>query len=247
MNLWNLWMRYIEYLCKLFNEKKFWKLTLHAFLMLFGLFSLTTVLGGLWYLLTTNWETITTAVGCIVIVALFVLGFFPKKKVVPALPEATPTGYDPVFLNSTYNLLRTNMISILAEVADMLHLRIPSTPSQIEAPVHYDIANNAAIFHFLCGKQEPSVKTDPFEAIGIIQNVLERRLNSHELMGINQTTTFYNGMAYPAIMLDNVQDLGRYIQIDVAITNESYLRYRTNRLYSNMNDGNSSNPYDRNF
>lgn len=247
MNLWNLWMKYIEYLCDLFNEKKFWKLTMHAFLMLFGLFSLTTVLSGILYLLSANWETITTAVGCIVIVALFVLGFFPKKKAAPALPEATQTGYDPVFLNSTYNLLRTNMVSILAETADMLHLRIPSTPSQIEAPVHHDIVSNAAIFHFLCGKQEPSVKTDPFEAMGIIQSVLERRLNNRELMGITQTTTFYNGMAYPAIMVDGVQDLGRYIQIDVAITNESYLRYRTTRLYSNMNDSNVFNPYDRNF
>jgi|GEM_PF-4223808 len=29
MNLWNLWIQYIEYLCDLFYEKKFWKLTLH--------------------------------------------------------------------------------------------------------------------------------------------------------------------------------------------------------------------------
>ena len=247
MNLWNLWIQYIEYLCDLFNEKKFWKLTLHILLILFCLFSFTMVVSGILYLVSANWEAITTAVGCIVIVALFVLGFFPKKKAVPALPESTQASYDPVFLNSTYNLLRTNMVSILAEVADMLRLRIPSTPSQIDAPIHYDIANNAAIFHFLCGKQEPSSKVDSLEAVGIIQSVLERRLNNRELMGITQTTTFYNGMAYPAIMIDGVQDLGRYVQIDVAITNESYLRYRTNRLYSNLNDGISSKPYDRNF
>lgn len=247
MNLWNLWIQYIEYLCDLFNQKKFWKLILHILLILFCLFSFTMVVSGILYLVSANWETITTVVGCIVIVALFVLGFFPKKKAVPDLPEPTQASYDPVFLNSTYNLLRTNLVSVLAETADMLCLRVPSTPSQIDAPVHYDIVNNAAIFHFLCGKQEPSVKIDPFEAMGIIQSVLERRLNSHELIGINQTTTFYNGMAYPAIMVDNVQDLGRYIQIDVAITNESYLRYRTTRLYSNMNDSNAFNPYDRNF
>jgi len=247
MNLWNLWIQYIEYLCDLFNEKKFWKLILHILLILFCLFSFAMVVSGILYLVSANWEAITTAVGCIVIVALFLIGLFPKKEAVSALPESTQASYDPVFLNSTYNLLRTNMVSVLAEVADMLHLRIPSTPSQIEAPVHYDIVNNAAIFHFLCGKQESSVKIDPFEAIGIIQNVLERRLNGHELMGINQTTTFYNGMAYPAIMVDNVQDLGRYIQIDIAITNDNYLRYRTNRLYCNVNDSNTSNPYDRNF
>lgn len=247
MKLWELCVRYIEYINELLNEKRWLKLSGHILIILFCTASIGTFLSGIVYLFIINWEEIATVAGTILIVILFILGLFPKKKAVPALPEATPTGYDPVFLNSTYNLLRTNMVSILAETADMLHLRIPSTPSQIEAPVHHDIISNAAIFHFLCGKQEPSVKTDPFEAVGIIQSVLERHLNSHDLMGITQTTTFYNGMAYPAIMVDGVQDLGRYVQIDLAITNESYLRYRTNRLYSNMNDGNSSTPYDRNF
>ena len=131
MNLWNLWIQYIEYLCDLFYEKKFWKLTLHILLILFCLFSFTMVVSGILYLLTANWEAITTVAGCIVIVALFVLGFFPKKKAVPTLPESTQASYDPVFLNSTYNLLRTNMVSVIAETADMLHLRIPSTPRQI--------------------------------------------------------------------------------------------------------------------
>ena len=97
MNLWNLWIQYIEYLCDLFNEKKFWKLTLHILLILFCLFSFTMVVSGILYLVSANWEAITTAVGCIVIVALFVLGFFPKKKAVPVLPESTQASYDPVF------------------------------------------------------------------------------------------------------------------------------------------------------
>ena len=78
MNLWNLWIQYIEYLCDLFYEKKFWKLTLHILLILFCLFSFTMVVSGILYLLTANWEAITTVAGCIVIVALFVLGFFPR-------------------------------------------------------------------------------------------------------------------------------------------------------------------------
>ena len=97
MNLWNLWIQYIEYLCDLFYEKKFWKLTLHILLILFCLFSFTMVVSGILYLLTANWEAITTVAGCIVIVALFVLGFFPKKKAVPTLPESTQASYDPVF------------------------------------------------------------------------------------------------------------------------------------------------------
>ena len=247
MKLWDNFSDYIEFLMELFEERRWWKLAGNILLSFVLIFSTGAFIGWILYLLSAHWQTITTTIGGICVIVIFVLGIFSKKKAAPALPEATQIGYDPVFLNSTYNLLRTNMVSILAETADMLHLRIPSTPNQIEAPVHHDIISNAAIFHFLCGKQEPSVKTDPFEAMGIIQSVLERRLNSHDLMGITQTTTFYNGIAYPAIMIDGVQDLGRYVQIDVAITNENYLRYRTNRIYSNLNDGISSNPYDRNF
>lgn len=54
MNLWNLWIQYIEYLCDLFYEKKFWKLTLHILLILFCLFSFTMVVSGILYLLTAN-------------------------------------------------------------------------------------------------------------------------------------------------------------------------------------------------
>ena len=63
MNLWNLWIQYIEYLCDLFYEKKFWKLTLHILLILFCLFSFTMVVSGILYLLTANWEAITTVAG----------------------------------------------------------------------------------------------------------------------------------------------------------------------------------------
>lgn len=240
-------LQYIEYLYGLIEEKRWWKFAGHILLIIFGALSTGAFLGGIISLFLNYGEEIAMMIGGICFIIMAIIGFSSKKKEVPALPEPAQASYDPVFLNSTYSLLRTNMVSILAETADMLHLRVPSTSSQIETPVHHDIVSNSAIFHFMCGKQDLSVKTDPFEAMGIIQSVLERRLNNRELMGITQTTTFYNGMAYPAIMVDNVQDLGRYIQIDIAITNENYLRYRTNRLYCNVNDSNTSNPYDRNF
>ncbi len=240
-------LQYIEYLYGLIEEKRWWKFAGHILLIIFGALSTGAFLGGIISLFLNYGEEIAMMIGGICFIIMAIIGFSSKKKEVPALPEPAQASYDPVFLNSTYSLLRTNMVSILAETADMLHLRVPSTSSQIEAPVHHDIVSNSAIFHFMCGKQDLSVKTDPFEAMGIIQSVLERRLNNHELMGINQTTTFYNGMAYPAIMVDGVQDLGRYVQIDVAITNENYLRYRTERLYNSIDNGNQHKVYDRDF
>lgn len=127
MKLWELWVRYIEYINELLNEKRWLKLSGHILIILFCTASVGTFLSGIVYLFIINWEEIATVVGTILIVIIFIIGLFPKKKAVPTLPEATPTGYDPVFLNSTYNLLRTNMVSILAETADMLHLRMISS------------------------------------------------------------------------------------------------------------------------
>lgn len=219
---------------------------LHITAILLGTICSGLLLGEIWYYISTNFDAIVKVVGGTFLAVIMLIYMLPKRKPTPVLPETT-NSYDPVVLNSTYNLLRENMLCIINEVADMLRLRIPAAASQLDAPVHHDIVSNSAVFHFLCGKQDSSIAVDSYEAIGIMQNTLERRLNNHELIGITQTTTFYNGMAYPAIMVDNVQDLGRYIQIDVAIANENYLRYRTSRIYKNMGNETSVSPRDRDF
>lgn len=247
MKLYKLFEQYVQYCYDLYQEKKWGKFGLHIMFSILGMVCAGILLSQFAVFVVYNFEVLAKVVGGIFLLIIMIAYILPKKKPEPPAQSDNSYGYDPVFLNSTYNLLRGNMISILAETADMLRLRVPSTPSQVEAPVHYDIISGAAIFHFLCGKQDPVVPVDSFEAIGILQNTLERRLNTHELMGISQTTTFYNGMAYPSIMVDNILDSGRYIQIDIAVTNENYLRYRTNRLYSRMDSNNSANPRDKNF
>lgn len=247
MNLWNLWIQYIEYLCDLFNQKKFWKLILHILLILFCLFSFTMVVSGILYLVSANWETITTVVGCIVIVALFVLGFFPKKKAVPDLPEPTQASYDPVFLNQHIQLVENEpgFCSCRNCGYALLACSFYSQPDWRSCALWY--CKQCRYLSFPVRKTRAVCQNRPVWSYGNHSERVGTTLEQPWTDRDKSTTTFYNGMAYPAIMDDNVQDLGRYIQIDVAITNESYLRYRTNRLYSNMNDSNTSNPYDRNF
>ena len=73
------------------------------------------------------------------------------------------------------------------------------------------------------------------------------RLNNNEVEGITQTAYFYNGQVYPSIMVDNVQDLGNYIQIDIAIASEYYCKYRERRIYNNMNQTGIIKPKDKEF
>lgn len=247
MKLYELFEQYVQHCYELYQEKKWGKFALNIVFRLIGIVSTSILLSSVALYIYYNFERLTKIVGGFFLIVIMVAYMLPKKKTeLPAITEDSPS-YDPVFLNSTYNLLRNNMVSMCAETAETLGLRVPTTPSQIDSPVHFDIISGAAIFHFLCGKQDSASPIDTYKAIGILQNTLERRLNNNELMGISQTATFYNGMAYPAIMIDNVLDMGRYIQIDVAVTNDNYLRYRTNRLYNSMDAGHYTTPRDKNF
>ena len=80
-----------------------------------------------------------------------------------------------------------------------------------------------------------------------LQNAIEQRLNNNEVDGITQTAYFYNGQVVPSIMIDNVREMGNYVQIDVAIASDYYCKYRERRIYENMNSSDSANVHDRDF
>lgn len=65
---------------------------------------------------------------------------------------------------------------------------------------------------------------------------------NNEIEGITQSAFFYNGQTYPSIMVDNVRDVGSYIQVDLAIASEYYCKYRERRIYNNMAQSNSGRP-----
>ncbi len=183
------------------------------------------------------------SIGCIT--AIF-LNFFKKKEPdIPALPESSIMEYDPITLESTYKLLRSNLCSIIGDVADIARLRKPATVTQMDAPRHFDIIAKCPVYHFLVLKQSQEI--DTFTTLGIIQNSIEQRLNNNEMEGITQTVFFYNGQTYPSIMVDNVQDTGSYIQVDLAVTSEFYCKYRERRIYNNMTSSSSSRPQDKYF
>lgn len=197
------------------------------------------------YKVLQHLEEIIIAIGATACFFTILFSFLPKKR-----PALTPvdTGimeYDPITLENTYRMLRKNLCTVLGEVGDIVKLRKPASLSQLDAPTHYDVIARVPVYHYLASKLSDDV--DMFNLVGILQNTIEQKLNNHELDGIQQISYFYNGQAYPSLMVENVRDLGSYVQIDLAIASEHYCRYRENRIYNSISQSGPMRPQDRDF
>ncbi len=230
-------------LIKNYQDKQWLKLILKILAMLIVTVCVGLLLGELAFLILDNIEEIVVTIGAIACFFMILFSFI--KSPPPPPPPPIPQEFDPITLESTYNMLRKNLCSVIGDIADIIKLRKPANLRQMDGPTHYDIVANAVIYHFLILKQSDGI--DAFSVIGILQNAIEQRLNNNEVEGITQTAFFYNGQVYPSIMVDNVQDLGNYVQIDIAIASEYYCKYRERRIYNNMNQTGIIKPKDKDF
>lgn len=227
-----------------YQEKHWFKLTLKFLGILIVTICMGLLLGQLAVLILEHIEEIVVTIGAIACFFMILFNFSPKKQP-EAVPDTSIMEYDPITLEATYKIIRKNLCSVLGDIGEIVKLRKPATLSQLDAPTHFDIISKAVVYHLLALKQSDEI--DTFSIIGILQNAIEQRLNNNEVEGITQTIFFYNGQAYPSIMIDNVQDLGNYVQIDVAIASEFYCKYRERRIYNNMNQSTAIRPKDKDF
>lgn len=225
-------------------EKHWVKLILKILGLIIITVCMALLLGKLAFLILDNIEGIVVTIGAIACFFMILFSFLPQRPIRVDPPNGT-IEYDPITLESTYKMIRKNLCSVIGDIADIARLRQPASLSQMDCPTHYDVVANAVIYHFLVLKQSNEI--DIFSIIGILQNAIEQRLNNNEVEGITQTAFFYNGQVYPSIMVDNVQDLGTYVQIDVAIASEYYCKYRERRIYNNMNQTGIIKPMDKEF
>ena len=159
--------------------------------------------------------------------------------------QTTSLQYDPITLENTYKLLRTGLCSVIGEIFEVIYVKKPVSYTQMDAPIHYDIVANVPIYHLLVAKTGKEI--DTYMVLGILQNSIEQKLNNNEFNGITQAVFFYNGRAYPSIMVDKVLDCGNMIQIDIAVASEYYCKYREMRIYNNMNGSGPGNNHDKDF
>lgn len=227
-----------------YENRQWTKFILKVVGLLLMLACMVTAIAMLVWLIIENLQAITVTVGVICFLIWLVLGILPKRHQEPENPS-NYLQYDPITLENTYKLIRSGICTIIGEVGEIVKVRKPASYSQMDAPTHYDIVAGVPIYHLLVPKLGEAV--DTYVALGILQNAIEQKLNGHALPGINQAVFFYNGQAYPALMVDMVHDLGNFIQIDVAVASESYCRYREQRLYNSINPSSGQNPQDRDF
>ena len=213
--------------------------------------TISIIVAVLWllYLTMINLDAIIITIGIICFIVGGILSILPKRKSEPESKDSTyPDNflmYDPITLENTYKLIGNNLCMVLGEICDIIKVKKPYNQSQIDAPTHYTTVANVPIYHYLVSKQGGEV--DTYMVMGILQNSFEQKLNNYELPGLSQSVFFYNGQAYPALMIDAVQDFGNFIQINMAVASEYYCQYREHRLYQNTISSNNSKPHDKDF
>lgn len=211
-----------------------------------------TVLCVLWFiaLLYNHIDYVIIVVGGIGSIILIIRSALPERpkqreEVVRIQKSESTIEYDTITLESTYKRIREGMFHIIIEIADLIGVKKPASFSQMDAPTHYDIISNVPVYHLLVAKT--GSENDVYTVMGLLQNVLEQKLNNNEFNGITQTVFFYNGQAYPSIMIDNVRNLGNMLQIDVVIVSGHYCRYRERRIHEQLNKNLFDNPRDDDF
>ncbi len=227
-----------------FNNQNWMKFALKILGLLIAVSCLIFVIGVIILNIAYNIEAIMLLIGFAIMGYGMISEIFSQKAKISIPQETSSLEYDPTLLEKLIQCYEKLMYNSW-EIAEIAKLRRPVSLSQMDAPVHYDIISKVPIYHFLVLKQSRDI--DPFCLTGILQNAIEQKINNHELDGISQTTYFYNGQIYPILMVDNVRDLGQYVQIDMAIVNDFYCKYRNSRIYNSMNYSNNTQHTDKDF
>ena len=220
-----------------FRNKKYLRGIGWCLLVLAGIICLLLFFISFIKLIYEYFEYIIIAFGGLFWILLFFNGF-PRKKnnnQTPPPKQQQPIPYDPIVLENTYRLLRDTLCLIVRDISEAIRVKEPKAPIQIVAPQHFDIVSNAPVYHFLLAK-EVNEPYDTYSIFGLLQVAIEQRLNTQSIPGITQSVFFYNGKTYPTIMVHEINNSGQFIQVDIAIANEYYCKYREERVFINTTE-----------
>ena len=188
---------------------------------------------------------ILAILGFFIVVALWRHFFPPQPQQQVEMPvENNTMVYNPAFLEDTYSMLLTNISPIIMEKADIMQLQRIMASYELECPIHYTI-KGFVLYHILIGKINENVDTQ--KVLEILQNAISQKLSNSGFIGIGEAYYLYNGRALPRIMIDNVRDLGNFVQVDIVITDEAYCQYYYQRLQNKISNASVSKPRDRDF
>lgn len=153
-----------------------------------------------------------------------------QKQDMTAQNEQALQGY-PALANSMYQVLRG--------IAEEIDSRVPCMIAEIEMPTEkYILRNNVCFYQFMAVKKDPMKlyeqdMLDEFKKT--VQFCIHNKLHSGAFPSIvMEDYKDQYGNSYDGIMIDRVEDFGRYFQITAVYSSPEYADYVHNRNMMQM-------------
>ncbi len=212
-------------------KKDYLRLLLYCILILFGTAIVFFATKGILKFLQSNFETILMVVGGY---AFLFYAFYEwrkerreKKEAIIQQQTEQAAEIDRTMAESNYALVRQCLFILLGETANNLHLVKPSTLSELNSPSRIISQSGFTLFQFVVMGDGHPVDTKLVKER--LQMRLSQKLTANEFSGITQSNFIYNGRAYPILYIEEVNDTGSFIQVNIAWACEAYCKYLENR------------------
>ncbi len=222
---------------RLLSEKKYGKLVLilTAILAVFTLIILAIYFIG--KLLIANFDTITFGLAIISVAVYYINKYFDTRKEdkerkyehrkeVIAANERHQREIALIAAENSYNTIRKCLYTVLNEAATTLNLVAPKSYTALDSQIPPSDNGRFVILHYVCQKNGD---IDTAHISEVLNVCICQKLNAGEFTELSTSAYIYEGRSYPIIIVDNIVDVGAYINIDVVICNEAYCEHICNK------------------
>ncbi len=222
---------------QLLVEKKYGKLALilTAILAVFTLIILAVYFIG--KLLIANFETIAFGLAVVSVAVYCINKYFDcrnedkerkceYRKEVKAANERHQREIELLAADNSNNLIRKYLYAVLNETAATLNLVAPKSYTALDSQIPPSDNGRFVILHYVCQKNGD---IDTAHISEVLNVCICQKLNAGEFTELSTSAYIYEGRSYPIIIVDNIVDVGAYINIDVVICNEAYCEHICNK------------------
>lgn len=143
-----------------------------------------------------------------------------------------------LFQVEKYELAREILFHTLKDISEILGILMPSKYDDLNS--HEKTVRKSKIYinRYVVLKRKP---IDPIEVKETIQFKLSQKFFNLDFPGIDQKSYIYEGNPYPLLMVEDVQEHGNQLHIDVVWVNERYCKLLNSRLIARQMERTNEN------
>ena len=123
---------------------------------------------------------------------------------------------------NNYISVRKCIFVVLREAGASLNLIPPISMTDIDSQIRLSDNGSYVLLHYVCQKNG---NVDVKVIQDVLSNKIIQKLRADEFNHLPEPFYPYEGRSYPIIMIDNIIDVGAYINIDVVICNKEYCEH----------------------